>query len=105
MLGTNKYYKLSIIFSDTKEKREIYYLDGLHFKKDRMVIRSSMLNLADPLVFYGLRLRNALNIDSKKYGDFVPTPLEESVIYFDAVDKVTLTEMDGNEFILFEKTA
>lgn len=105
MLGTSKHYKLSAIFSDTGEKRDLYYPDELCFKKDHIEIRGSMLDLTDPLVFYGLRLRNALNINSKKYGDFVPTPLEESAIYFDAVDKITLTRINGEEIVVFEKSA
>lgn len=105
MLGTSKYYKLSAIFSDTGETRSVHYVESLSFNKGRIIIRGGMLDLTDPLVFYELRFRNARSIESKKLGRFVPVLVEESIIYFDAVDKVTLTGMDGSESTLFEKFA
>lgn len=103
MLGTSKYYKLSATFSDTKEIRSVYYVDALTFDKDRIIIQGGMLDLTDPVVFYAPRLRNARCIDSERRGDFVPVPVEEGIIYFEAVDKITLTDMEGTESILFEK--
>lgn len=105
MLGTSKHYKLSVTFSDTGEVRSVHYVDTVTFNKDRIIMRGCMLDLTDPLVFYGLRLRNALCVDSERHGDFVPVPMDESVVYFEAVDKITLTNMDGSESILFEKTS
>lgn len=102
MLGTSKYYKLSAVFSDTTEVRNVHYVDALTFDKDRIIIQGGMLDLTDPVVFYGLRLCNSRCINSERYGDFVPLPVEESIIYFEAVDKITLTKMDGSESTLFE---
>lgn len=105
MLGTSKYYKLSAIFSDTREVRNIYYIDDIFFDLDHVCVKGGMLNLEEPVVSYGLRLCNASTMQTVRVGDFVPPPLEESIIYFDAVDKITLTGMDDTEFILFEKGA
>lgn len=104
MLGASKYYKLSVTFSDTGEIRSVHYVDALTFDKDRIIIQGGMLDLTDPVVFYELRLRNARCIDPERRGDFVPVPVEESIIYFEAVDKITLTKMDGSESTLFEKS-
>lgn len=105
MLGTSKYYKISAIFSDTKEIRSVYYVDGIVFEKDCMRIIGGMLNLEEPIVSYGLRLGNVSDVQSIRKGDFIPNLQPEGVVYFDAVDKITLTGIDSSESIIFEKTA
>lgn len=105
MLGTSRYYKLSAIFSDTKEVRNIYYIDDIFFDLDHICVQGGMLNLEEPVVSYGLRLCNASTMQAVRAGDFVPVPLDEGIIYFDAVDKIMLTELDDGKFVLFEKKA
>lgn len=105
MLGTSKYYKLSIVFSDTKEIRTIYYIDNIIFKKDHICIEEAMLNLEEPIVSYYLQLCNTSNVQLMRRGDFIPSFQAEAIVYFDAVDRIIVTGMDGNEVILFEKTA
>lgn len=103
LLGSSKYYKLSAVFSDTKEIRTIYYIDNIVLKTDHVCMEGGMLNLEDPIVSAYLQLCNASNTQFMRCGDFIPGFQAEAIVYFNAVDRIIVTGMDGSEFILFEK--
>lgn len=87
-------FSVSVVFSDTKEARTSLV--------DSLQVKSGFLELENVRTYVDYSLYSYLQETGCDFdGDIVFQP--KGIIYFDAVDKVTVIKSENEEQVIFEK--